>query len=313
MGPIGSAVVVDRRRPALQHSGSLAVVRDHLVVHEPVISRLTVARSCGSDHDPVSMVFSQRARDLELLAIQAEPSFDRRGRVADCYGITIACCKGGQALWIGADVPDAMASELEAVFERSSPPTDPTEPPPALELCEKIVGAVDDALERTAGPHYLVPDDLRFDSPIAIARSDGSSVDRLRNANPGNWHPVEWDELLDGQLGPWAIATEDDLAISICHTPGPLTEHAGECGVWTDPRFRGRGYAAATAAAWVALARSPQRHLFYATDANNLSSQRVARRLNLPELGWTWRLHRARADHGLRLHPLCSLYNSQST
>ncbi len=254
---------------------------------------------------------SPRARDLELLAIQAESSFDRRGRIAGRYGITIACCNDGQALWIGADVPDAMVTELEAVFDHASPPADPTEPPPALDRCERIL-QTGGTVERTAGPHYLIPDDTRFDSGRAIVRSGGAGVDRLRGANPGNWHPVEWDELLDGLLGPWAIAIDGELAISICHTPGRLTERAGECGVWTDPQFRGRGYAAATASAWVALVRSPQRRLFYATNADNLSSQRVARRLNLPELGWTWRLHRARGDHALRLHPLCSLYNSQS-
>lgn len=148
---------------------------------------------------------------------------------------------------------------------------------------------------------------------VAIERSGGSGVDRLRNANPGNWHPIEWDELLRGQLGPWAIATDGDHAISICHTPGPLTERTAECGVWTDPQFRGHGYAAATAVAWVALVRSPRRHLFYSTGADNLSSQRVAQRLRLRELGWTWRLYRAPGDQDDRFHPLCSLHKRAQT
>ena len=163
-------------------------------------------------------------------------------------------------------------------------------------------------MQRGAGPSYLIPSDTRFASGVALVRSDGSGVEGLRGANPGNWHPVEWDELLGGRLGPWAIATTGEQAISICHTPGPLTERAAECGVWTDPRFRGRGYAAATAAAWVALVQSPGRHLFYSTDAENVSSQRVARRLSLRELGWTWRLHRARDGKDDRAHPLSSLH-----
>jgi RimJ/RimL family protein N-acetyltransferase len=129
----------------------------------------------------------------------------------------------------------------------------------------------------------------------------------LRTANPGNWHDVEWHELLDGRLGPWTIVTEGDHAISICHTPRPVTERAAECGVWTDSRFRGRGYAAATAAAWVALVRAPQRYLFYSTEFANLSSQRVAQRLQLRPLGWTWRLHTAREDPRAHWHPLSSL------
>jgi hypothetical protein len=242
---------------------------------------------------------------LELLRIQAEASLDRRGRIVGCYGITIASAEDGHALWIGADVPEAMTDELAAAFD-PAPTTAPTEPPPALDLCQKILER-GGALERSAGPSYLIPSDTRFASGVTIVRSDGSGVDGLRGANPGNWHPVEWDELLSGRLGPWAIATSGEQAISICHTPGPLTERAGECGVWTDPRFRGRGYAAATAAEWVALVRSPRRHLFYSTDAENLSSRRVARRLSLCELGWTWRIHRAR---DVRTHPLSSLHNS---
>jgi hypothetical protein len=245
---------------------------------------------------------------LELLRIQVEASLDRRGRIVGCYGITIASGEDGHALWIGAEVPEAMADELTAAFDRASPTTAPTEPPPALDLCQKILER-EGAVRRAAGPSYLIPPDTQFDSAVTIVRSGGSGVEGLRGANPGNWHPVEWAELLGGQLGPWAIATSDEQAISICHTPGPLTERAAECGVWTDPRFRGRGHAAATAAAWVGLVRSPRRHLFYSTDAENLSSRRVARRLSLRKLGWTWRLQRiARDDRDDRRHPLSSLF-----
>jgi len=252
-------------------------------------------------------------RAMELLGIQAEGSLDGRGRIVDCDGVTIASCDGGLLLWIGTEVPDAVAAELAAAFERATPPAAPSEPPPVLEVCETILASAGGAMQRSGGPSYVIPPDARFDCDVAIERSDGTGADRLRGANPGNWHPVEWDELLDGRLGPWAIVVQGDQAISICHTPGPLTERAAECGVWTEPRFRGRGYAAATAAAWVALVRSPARTLFYSTDTDNQSSQRVARRLGLRAFGWTWRLRRARGDDGVRLHPLCSLYRSSAS
>lgn len=249
---------------------------------------------------------SPHPNHLELLRIQAEASLDRRGRIAGCHGVTIAICDDGHELWIGAEVPDAAARELAAAFERASPAARPSEPPPVLDHCARILDT-GGGLQRTAGPSYVFPPDARFASSVAVERSDGSSVAHLRNANPGNWHPVEWDELLDGRLGPWALVVDGGRAISICHTPRPLTERAAECGVWTDPPLRGRGHAAATASAWIALVRAPQRHLFYSTDADNRSSQRVAERLQLREIGWTWRLHRAPRDPGQHLHPLCSL------
>ncbi len=102
------------------------------------------------------------------------------------------------------------------------------------------------------------------------------------------------------------MAIEGELVLSICHTPGPVTARGAECGVWTHPAFRGRGYAAAVASAWAAIMRSSGRYLFYSTDAENLSSQRVARRLSLRSLGWTWRLGLAPDQEEDRLHPLSS-------
>jgi GNAT superfamily N-acetyltransferase len=246
--------------------------------------------------------------NLELLRLQRASALDGRGRIVDGDGVTIASCAEGRLMWIGAAVADAVAAELVAAFERAAPPEDPSEPPPALEVCARILASTGDALQRDGGPSYVIRSDAQRACDVEIERSDGIGADRLRGANPGNWHPVEWNELLDGRLGPWAIAIQGERAISICHTPGPFTARAAECGAWTDPRHRGRGYAAATVSAWVELVRSPERTLFYSTDADNLSSQRVARRLGLEAFGWTWRVRRAGRDAGLQVHPLCSLY-----
>ncbi|WP_066951337.1 GNAT family N-acetyltransferase [Microtetraspora fusca] len=73
--------------------------------------------------------------------------------------------------------------------------------------------------------------------------------------------------------------------------PTPRRTRAGaEAGTWTDPAFRGRGYAAATTAAWAGLLSADCPHLFYSTSADNLSSQRVAGRLGLRAIGRLWKL-----------------------
>jgi hypothetical protein len=63
---------------------------------------------------------------------------------------------------------------------------------------------------------------------------------------------------------------------------------AAECGVWTDPAFRGRGLAAEATESWADLVATPDCHLFYSTDRGNTSSQHLARRLGLRHLGWQW-------------------------
>jgi RimJ/RimL family protein N-acetyltransferase len=248
--------------------------------------------------------------DLELLAIQAEGRFDPRGRILDLYGITIACSEQRHALWLGAEVPDALASELAFTFDQTRASTDPAEVPAALEPCRRILEADGASLLRCGGPSFLIDERARFDSPVRIERSDRWNGQALRNANPGNWEPVEWNELLDGLLGPWAIAVEGEVVASICHTPGPVRARAAECGVWTHPAFRGRGYAAAVTSEWAAMMRPSARHLFYSTDAENLSSQSVARRLSLRPLGWLWRLGRATQHE--QVHPLSTLRRQAS-
>jgi hypothetical protein len=57
---------------------------------------------------------------------------------------------------------------------------------------------------------------------------------------------------------------------------------------------------------WADLLRPTGRVLFYSTDAANLSSQRVAERLRLRPIGWTWRL-RAPAPDPQSVHPLSGL------
>jgi hypothetical protein len=243
--------------------------------------------------------------DLELLAIQAERALDPEGRLADQYGATIACAPGAHALWIGTEVSDAAAAELAAGFAAMGPARDPAEPPPALELCARILER-GRAIERSAGPSFVFPDAAPSSTGIDVERSDGPRREALRDANPGNWLPIEWDELLDGRLGPWAMVLDGERAVSICHTPGPVTPRGAECGVWTQPGFRGRGHAAATAIAWATILRPTGRALFYSTDADNRSSLRVAERLQLRPIGWTWRL-RAPDPGGGAVHPLSSL------
>jgi RimJ/RimL family protein N-acetyltransferase len=232
--------------------------------------------------------------DLELLAVQAEHSFDRRGRMLGWHGFTIACTTEGQRLWIGAEVPEATATQLAATFEGAPRGSAPDEAPPALELCRNVLEPSAPSSPCTSGPNFLIETTPPPERAFHIERSDRWTADLLPAANPGNWEPVEWSQLLAGQLGPWAMAIEHGIVAAICHTPVGLTKRAAECGVWTHPGLRGRGFGAAVVTAWADLLRPSGRCLFYATSANNIRSRRLAQRLRLRPIGWTWRLGRPR-------------------
>lgn len=210
----------------------------------------------------------------------------------DAYGFTIFVTETSHAIRTGGDFPAHLVPTVRGTFLGSM-----RLPPSARpHILDRFAPLLD--LEYVAGPVYLIPPDLPLDPEIQIE----PDLSRLADANPGNWHPTEWRELLDGLLGPVAIAIVDDRVASICHTPGPLTYFTAEAGVWTHADFRGRGLACATVAAWSRLVPAPGRHVFYSTDRDNLASQRVAARLGLPLLGWTHRL--ARPKPAGALHPL---------
>ena len=231
--------------------------------------------------------------DLDLVRMQHEWALDERGRVVGLYGFVVARARDGEARWIGADLPDALASALTTAIE------------PSRRLVEAAAGG---ALPLREGPSFVFDDDTGAAvSSARLVRSDAPGVDELRALNPGNWQPLEWDELLDGRLGPWAMALDGARVVSICHTPHAMTARAAECGVWTHPHFRGRGHAAAVTAAWAALLRPTGRRLFYSTESDNRSSQRVAERLRLRRFGVIHRVGRARDDAERGVHPLSAL------
>lgn len=240
--------------------------------------------------------------DLELLAIEAEMSLDERGQLPGTCGVQISVARDGQLLFIGSDVPDALVPALTNAFKRSGQAPGPDREPPALTVCRAILETACTPLAAHASVYYVFQPDVRAETPAAVLRSDSPSVELLRRLNPGNWPPASWDRLLDGARGPWAMAMVDERVVSICHTPRPLAEKAAECGVWTHPDYRGRGYAVAVTAAWADILRSSGRILFYSTQSDNRASQRVAARLGLRTIGWTWNL--ATAQPPPEPHPL---------
>jgi RimJ/RimL family protein N-acetyltransferase len=228
--------------------------------------------------------------DLELLQIE----MDLLWGTHEGPELVVACARQGLCARVSNAVPEQLARSLEVEVERTPPNEDLRVPPARLEqwriLLEDALSAAV-TLSPGSGPSYLIHDDVAFPATAPLVRSDSDDVADLRAVRPGNWGPDEWHDLLDGSLGPWAMATHADRVISICHTPKANTR-AAEAGTWTHPDFRGHGHAAATTAEWAALMRPSGRLPFYSTSQTNVSSQRVASRLGLRQIGSLWQLRR---------------------
>ncbi len=240
--------------------------------------------------------------DGELLAIEIDTLWlkDARGRLLQyrhpegwaASHLVIGAAKDGWSLAFGSEVPDAVVEEIQAAFDAEPPAVDPSQPPRLFERCEQLLADALGPIRRgDAGLSYVVPPETNFASEAALLRSDDEHKERLRSQDLERltWSADEWRNLLAGDLGPWAFVVNGDRVVSICHT-ARLADRGGEAGTWTDPDYRGRGYAAATTAAWASLLAPSGKHLFYSTSADNLSSQRVAERLGLPVIGWMWKI-----------------------
>lgn len=83
---------------------------------------------------------------------------------------------------------------------------------------------------------------------------------------------------------PWCLAMEGE-AVAASAIAARLSARAAEIGVYTFPKFRTGGYAAAVTAAWSSIASLDGRALFYSTSRANRSSQRVTSRLGLRMIG----------------------------
>jgi hypothetical protein len=229
--------------------------------------------------------------DLELLRIE----MDMLWRSDNAPDLVLACAREGMRVRVTPDVPEWLATLARAEVESASPRMDVMLPPPLVErmrlLLEDALGA-SVAMTAESGPSYVIHQGVHAATSAQLVRSDAPGIDLLRQANPGNWAIDEWQHLLQGDLGPWVMATVEQRVVSICHT-ARSSSRAAEAGVWTHPDHRGQGHAAACTAEWASLMRPSQRLLYYSTSRTNGSSQRVAARLGLRHLGCVWQLSRA--------------------
>ena len=236
--------------------------------------------------------------DLGLLLIEIGvlSGLDARGRYEEPPKAAIAVSEDAMAIVLGPDVPDALAGRLHAIVDGAGANGRPHIRPPAADQCRTVLESACGTIKLTSGPSYYVEPPLSSSTDMTIlVCTKPDDVRRLGDARPDSWEPEEWRELLAGGLGPWVMLADDERVVSICHTPR-ATATGAEAGTWTEPECRGHGHAAAATAEWANLAAGgPVRHLFYSTSRDNRSSQRVAQRLGLHELGWLWKLSKPAA------------------
>jgi RimJ/RimL family protein N-acetyltransferase len=225
---------------------------------------------------------------IDLLRLEMATLWERDafGRLRSHPLVAVAVAGDGVAVRFDPDLPPGLRKALEAVPIRGD------FQPSIFDAYIRLVEPRFD-LRISSGPSYVFPEHLKEigGSDLTIVSSDDPVTAALAAGRPEAWwEPEEWEELLDGRLGLWAMGMIAGKVVSICHTPVGSSV-AAEAGVWTHPDFRGREYAPRVAFAWEQVARRRFETLFYSTSSENSASQAVARKLGLTAIGKIWQIH----------------------
>ncbi|MBO0811644.1 MAG: GNAT family N-acetyltransferase [Microlunatus sp.] len=239
------------------------------------------------------MITQAQPSDVDLLQAEINVIWGPTRRAPEAPpSVVIGQARAGVIIEVRDDLDPMLAEKVGLIVaEQGLPDASPT----IVRLLEQSLGPI----EATVGPGYLAADPAGQPDPVIgrLLRSDRPDpvVDDLRV--PIIWEEDEWSDLLAGAYGPWAMIIEGDRVLSICHTARRAPDGV-EAGTWTAEDARGQGLAAAATAAWAEACRPLSGYVFYSTDVNNRSSQRVAGRLGLRLVGQLWKYRRADEGNG---------------
>jgi hypothetical protein len=242
------------------------------------------------------------AEDLRLLQVDIDTMFvmSAAGRIerendpdrSSGPRVFFAGCPFGNLIRVRYDLDDDVAMRILEVAAEEPPWRDPDVMPACA---EKIVELLSDGqpADISTALIYKLPNGLRYEHPAAIVRGDSDEgrqmLARLVDRGMPDYLQTAGFKGAGDFWEPWCVAL--DLGeIAAMAFAARLGASGAELGVYTFPKYRSRGLAAAVTAAWSSLPSLNQHALFYSTDKSNRSSQRVTARLGLRLIGTSVRI-----------------------
>jgi hypothetical protein len=236
--------------------------------------------------------------DLSLLQIDVATLFvlspsARIERTKDPDGspaprLFFAGCAQGNIVRVRHDVEEQAAQRLLAIAAEEPPWWNPWALPQCIGKLIDVLSNDRPSANVGTGVIYQLPNDLQYEHSATIVRGDSAEGAALRARFAKDGMPTAMVDAGFMGIGdlwePWCVAIEGDEVASIAFA-ARLGDQGVEIGVYTFPKFRARGYAAAVTANWSSMPSLQGRALFYSTSRANRSSQHVASRLGLRMIG----------------------------
>lgn len=195
-------------------------------------------------------------------------------------------CSDGNLTRVRYDVDDGVAEEILSVAAKEPPWRDPDAMPECASVIVELLSAQPDSVSTALV--YRLPNDPSYRDSRAIVRGDSADgramLARLaEHGMPQYMRDAGFKSIAD-LWEPWCAALDGGEIASMCYA-ARLGDMGAEAGVYTFPKYRGRGFAAAVTASWASMPALKDRALFYSTSVENRSSQRVTTRLGLRLIG----------------------------
>jgi hypothetical protein len=243
------------------------------------------------------------ADDLRLLRVDIDTMFvmSASGRIErendpDCSPgprLFFAGCPFGNVARVRYDVDDRIAQSVLDLAAKAPPWQDPDTLPEGVDKIVELLSGDQPAEAVVGHPIYKLPNGLRYEHPAPIVRGDSpegqAMLARLAERGMADYMVDAGFKDTRDLWEPWCVALDGGEIASIAFA-ARLGAIGAEVGVYTFPKYRSRGFAAAVTASWASLESLKQRALFYSRAKSNRSSQRVAARLGLRRIGSSFRV-----------------------
>jgi hypothetical protein len=202
-------------------------------------------------------------------------------------------CETGNLFFLRSDVSAPVAQQISAIVAREPPFAALGARPLFIERYQELLGLDTPVPERSYAQIHHLPRGISFEHHATIVKQGTAEGDKLfaelkRHGLPAALRAMGFADV-SHFWEPWCVALlrGDIAAIAFA---ARLGDTGAEIGVATLPAFRGRKLAAAVTAGWSSLPQLGTRELFYSTTRDNIASQHVIARLDLPLVGVSVRL-----------------------
>ena len=178
------------------------------------------------------------------------------------------------------DLPAELIHALDQLCHDEPIVAELAQPPQNREAIRAMLNDHKKVTEAWRGPAYWISNEMQLSAQSVLITEANK---HLLNAH----FPWKLSSRSNFKTAPLAATIYQDKAVSICYC-ARINAKAAEAGVETAESYRGRGFAGFAVARWAHVIGRQGLIPLYSTSWENISSQRIAQKLQMFHYGENW-------------------------